>query len=152
MENGSASMKDIAPIISDVVNNGGKFRLTVTGSSMYPIFIENRDSVMLKKAVKLKKLDIILYKRDNGNYVLHRIVKIKKNILYLCGDNQTVIEYPIRKDQVIAVVDGFFRKDKYFKINNFKYFVYSFIWGNLIPVRKIMYKSYIKIRKLIEKK
>ena len=52
----------------------------------------------------MKKRDIILYKRDSGQYVLHRIVKVKDNTFTLVGDNQHELEHGIRLDQILAIV------------------------------------------------
>ena len=47
---------------------------------MFPLLKDNRDSFKLEKITsKPKKKDIVLYKRDNGQYVLHRIIKEKDN-------------------------------------------------------------------------
>ena len=76
---------------------------------------------------KLKKYDLPLYQRDNGDYVLHRIVKVREH--YTCiGDNQFSYENGIRDDQIIAVVTGFYRKEKFISIENPLYKIYCAIW------------------------
>lgn len=146
-----AEMSEIAPVIKEVVDGGGNFTLGVTGISMCPLFWENRDSVILAKPAKIKKFDIILYKRNNGSYVLHRIVNIKNGIYSLCGDNQNAIEYPIYPDQVIAKVIGFIRKNKTYGISDFRYKLYVFIWGHTLNQRKFMMRSYFNLSTRIKK-
>lgn len=146
-----AEMAEIAPVIKEVVDGGGNFTLGVTGISMCPLFWENRDSVILSKPDKIKKFDIILYKRSNGHFVLHRIVKIKNNIYSLCGDNQNVIEYPIYPEQVIAKVIGFIRKGKVYKTSDFIYKLYVFIWGHTLKCRKFMMRSYFYLSTRVKK-
>ncbi len=119
------SMADLVPVIKEITESGGKFSFKVTGGSMFPLLIEGRDSVILEKVKTLKAGDIILYQRDDGNYVLHRIVKIKNGELYLCGDAQFVVEYPIRYDQVIAVVGAFVRKGETIPVTDSKYKFYT---------------------------
>ncbi len=140
------TMEELAPLIRECVESGGSFRLKVTGTSMVPTFWPGRDSVVLKKNQKIKNRDVILYLRDNGTYVLHRIIGIKGNNLALCGDNQHVREYPIRKDQVIATVDGFYRKGRYVDSKNLIYRFLVFLWCISIKLRPLISKIYLKIR------
>ncbi len=145
------SMADLVPLIKEVVSGGGKFSFKVTGGSMFPLLIEGRDSVILEKVDTLKAGDIILYQRDDGNYVLHRIVKIKGGELYLCGDAQFVVEYPIRYDQVIAVVTAFVRGGETIKITDLKYKFYTKVWCHTLKSRPYILKAYSRLRKPFKK-
>ena len=62
----------------DVIAEQGRLVYTNEGDSMFPI-IQPRDLLVIE-AVKepLKVGDVPLYKRDSGQYVLHRIIAIKK--------------------------------------------------------------------------
>ena len=52
--------------------------LVVTGNSMLPFLVHKRDTVYLTKIKKpLKVGDMVLYQRLNGEYILHRICRIK---------------------------------------------------------------------------
>lgn len=139
-------MKRLEPSIKEIVGAGGNVKLVVTGQSMMPTLIEYRDSVILAKPGKLKKSDIVLYQRTNGEYVLHRIVKITKNGFGMCGDNQTKIEYPVLPDKIIAVVLAIVRNGELININNLKYVISSFVWTNFISLRPFMLKTVTKIK------
>lgn len=139
-------MKTLEPSIREIIDVGGCVKLTVTGSSMLPTLVEKRDCVILVKPEKLKKTDIILYQRSNGDYVLHRIVKISKEGLYLCGDNQTAIEFPIFPQQVIAVVSAIVRKGKFIENSNLGYKISAKIWSSFIPLRPFMFKIAMKFK------
>ena len=53
---------------------------------------------------------MVLYRRQNGAYVLHRIAAIGADGTYMmCGDAQTVLEPGIRREQLLAVVTDFAR-------------------------------------------
>ena len=117
-------MTEIVPLIKAVISDGGAFRLYIKGTSMLPLLRQGKDSVMLISPGDLKKNDIILYKRANGAFVLHRIIKIKKSELYICGDNQFIIEKGIYPDSVIAKVNSFFRDDEEIKLSDGKYIDY----------------------------
>lgn len=93
---------------------------------MLPLLRQRIDTVKLVKIERpLKKYDVVLYQRPSGKYVLHRIVKVKKDKYDICGDNQVVIEKNVPNEWLIAVMEGFFREDEYIPITNEKYIEYS---------------------------
>ena len=50
--------------------------LVISGGSMTPFLAPGRDIVYLSKADRiLKRGDMVLYQRKNGDYVLHRILR-----------------------------------------------------------------------------
>lgn len=143
--------RELTPFIKEMIQNNKKVQLTVTGNSMFPLFVHLRDSVTVKRCENYKKYDIILYVRENGDLILHRIVKSKKDVFYLCGDNQTVIEYPIYKDQIIGKVISFNRKGKNFTIKNLIYDFYTFFWCINVKIRKPVLRFALKIWGVIKK-
>ena len=140
-------MEQLSQLLQLQMQDGGRARLTVTGGSMLPMLRQRRDAVELVQVDRdLKKGDIILYRRENGQYVLHRIVGMGKS-LYLCsGDNEAKRE-PVAPHQVLAVVDGFIRKGKHRTIDGFGYGLYKRLWLWGFPLRGI----YIAIRRRLGK-
>ena len=140
------SMQEIFPLIEEGIKNGGEYRFYPKGISMLPLLREGIDSVILSAVEDIKKYDMILYLRDDGNYVLHRVVEIENNMYNLCGDNQCYIEKNIRKEQVKAVVTAFYRDNQYVSVNNKKYMRYAKKRVTSIPIRRIaiIIKSYYK--------
>ena len=111
----------------DIINEQGQLVYTNVGDSMYPL-IKPRDLLVIKKVTaQLKKNDIPLYKRDSGQYVLHRIVKIKNGEYYICGDNRAFIERGITDRHIIGVLTDIVRE------------------GRTIPVNSPEFKSYVKL-------
>ncbi len=132
-------LKDMEPVIREVLNSDGTFCLYPKGTSMLPLIWEKRDYIRLGKAPEqLKRMDIILYQRENGAYVLHRILKVNKDEYILCGDNQLALEYGIKREQVIGVVTAIGRKGKERSIKAPEFRIYEMIWGNLF-IRKIYF-------------
>ena len=130
----------IAPFITDAISKGKKVKLTVTGNSMYPLFRDRKDTVVLAPFSKLKKRDVVFYKRTNGQYVLHRIIKKKGNILTFAGDNETKKEYPVNVSDCIAVMTSFERYSKESSADDLWYRLYSFFWVAVFPFRKFCKK------------
>jgi len=140
--NVQTSMQEIAPLITGLIKDGIPVSLTVTGNSMFPLFRHNKDKVVLVNPDNrnLKKGDIPLYKRDNGQYILHRIVGMEGNTYKMAGDAQTDIESGIRHDNIIAVVSGFYRNGKYISCENTLYKIYTQLWLICLPIRKYLVK------------
>ena len=141
---------EYAPLILEVIESGGEFRLFPRGTSMLPLIRQGKDSVVLVKPCdKLKKRDIIFYRRDDGQFVLHRIVGVAKDGSYiLCGDNQTFLERDIRRDNVLASVCAVYRDDKRLEAKSLRMRAYSSFWC-VMPFRKFVFfakRSLIKIK------
>jgi len=131
------SMDDLCPLITGLIEDGTDVTLTVTGNSMSPLWHHLQNSVVLTKCdpKKLKKGDVPLYKRADGHYVLHRIVKVNDNSFDLAGDAQTLIEYGLEKFRVIAVTKAFYRNNKLIECNNWRYKTYETFWRLVFPFR-----------------
>ena len=99
-------LNDLLPFIEEAFSIGKDFQIPITGTSMLPLLVQGRDFVKIEKCDrKLEVGDIPLYRRDDGHFVLHRVVKIENNGSYtMCGDNQFVLEKGITDNHVIGVV------------------------------------------------
>lgn len=140
-------MEQLAELITLQLENGGRARLTVTGSSMLPMLRSRRDSVELVPPSSLQeKGDIILYRRKNGQYVLHRIIALADQGYICCGDNQASREL-VEKTQLIAAVDGFVRNEKNCSLHAPGYRFYCWLWVNLFFLRP----GYIWLRRRLGK-
>ena len=129
-------MEKLAKLVMFQLEETGRSNLIVTGNSMYPMLRSGVDMVeLIPLAKRQKKGDIILYRRDNGKYILHRIVAVTKDGYICCGDNQAEKE-PVRQDQLLAVVDGFARKGKPYALTNPAYRIYAAFWTGTFPVRR----------------
>ena len=115
------NIEAIVPIIKEGSVSGSQFRLYPSGKSMYPTIVEKKDSVMLEAPKDLKAGDAVFYRRENGQYVLHRIVKVRKGSYDMCGDNQVWIERKVPADYVIAKMTGIFKNDVYINTEDESY-------------------------------
>ena len=124
----------------------GKLIYTNKGDSMMPLIKQDRDLLIIKPVQgRLKKYDVPLYKRDSGQYVLHRILKVRKNDYVICGDNRWVKEYGIRDRHIIGVLGAVIRNGKEVSVNNWKYKLYVHLWCDLFPLRAMMVHVISKI-------
>lgn len=148
-ENANFSTKDILPLVEECIKNGQKVKMQVAGISMTPILHDIRDTVVLRKADSVKKYDIVLYRRENGQYILHRVIGKKKNLLTMAGDFETEKEYPVNEDRVIAKVISFCRNGKNYSPDDFIIRLYSVLWVLIFPHRqRVLYLLNVIRRKL----
>lgn len=132
-------MEQVAELIRLQLSHDGVANLTVTGSSMMPMLHNRRDTVMLSKLTAMpRRGDVILYQRENGSYILHRVVKKPDGTSCVCcGDNQWR-EEKVPLDRIVAVVTGFRRNGKKYDVTHRGYRSYVLLWIGLFPVRKPM--------------
>ena len=123
--------------------------LVISGSSMTPFLVHGRDTVYLSKTTApLKRGDMILYRRDSGAYILHRIFRAEGDTYTLVGDAQTLLEPGIRADQVLAVVTAVRRKGKLLKQGSFWWNFFGKVWIRMVPLRpavRAVYSCFVKL-------
>lgn len=142
------AMNELFPLIEEGIKNGGKYRFYPKGTSMLPLIRQGIDSVVLTDVGEIKKYDMILYIRDDGAFVLHRVVGIRNGLYDLCGDNQCFIERGVRPDQVRATVDGIYRGDEFVSPNSPKYMKYVKKRVASIPARNLISRIRSAVSKL----
>lgn len=136
------SLADYYPLIQETLDQGGTFSLTITGTSMFPFIVGGRDKVTLSPLPeKLKKNDLPLYRRANGAFVLHRIVKVCKDGTYTCcGDHQWWLEKGLRREQMIGLATSYVRKGKKLTNKNVIYRIYRTFWTWVLPARRYFFR------------
>lgn len=146
LNNVELSMNEIWQLAEVVISSGGEFRLFHKGTSMLPLLRQGVDSVLLVAPDGIKKNDIVLYKRGNGQFVMHRAIKIKKDEYIMCGDNQYQHEHGIKKENILAKVKGIYRGEEYIEIDNPEYVKYV---KRKLPIRraKIRFLYFIHVHK-----
>ena len=123
------------PLIREKLDGGQCVRFSPMGVSMLPMLRQGRDAVELSPVPqRLKKYDLPLYQRDDGKFILHRIVEVGET--YTCiGDNQFVLEPGVRQDQMIGLVTAFYRDGKRICVEAAGYRAYCRFWHYSRPVR-----------------
>lgn len=130
------STQDLFPIMKEYLVEGLKVKFTVSGDSMRPWVVHNRDQVILTSVdgKRLKRGDIILFNLK-GRYILHRIYKKKTDGYLTIGDACRYEDGLILPDDIIGVVETICRKGKEINCNSAIWrFVFS-VWQKLLPVR-----------------
>ena len=94
-----------------VLDKDNELYFTNVGYSMYPLIREREDILHIVKSSSFKRGDIILYKSNNEHYVLHRILRIKKNTFICAGDYNYFKDQPITYNQVLGKLISIKKKD-----------------------------------------
>ncbi len=95
------------------------------GISMEPMLVQGRDTVIIKKPeFPLKKYDIPVYHRD-GRYVMHRVLKVKKDGYIIRGDNCIGIERDVTDADIVGVLAAFYHKGEYVEYGDREYMRYA---------------------------
>ena len=131
MSNEEFRLADAIDVIEEILAGGGEFRMYPKGISMLPFIVQERDSVVLRRNFEdgAKKHDIAFYRRNDGQFVLHRVMKIcEDGTFVMCGDNQTLFEPDIKKDQIIGYVYRLYRGDKEYSLSSRRYKIYKLFW------------------------
>ena len=105
----------------------------------------------IKKASKyadcknLGKESLLKYygvKTERREFVMHRILKVKKDGFYIVGDGQTQVEGPVRRDQIFGLVFCVQRKGKKIRPGDFWWEFFAHAWLDLLPLRPFLAKCY----------
>ncbi len=91
--------------IEAYIERDGVYVTQTMGISMLPFIRQGHSTVLIvPNEGRLKKYDVALFHRPTGQYVLHRVVKVRKNDYIFCGDNQKKWEPGITDDLIIGVM------------------------------------------------
>ena len=123
------------------INELGYAVAPIAGTSMMPLLKEGRDRVELEPCSqeRLKKGDVVLYKKNDGTLVLHRIIKTENREFFtVLGDHQFNNAERVNKNQIIAVACGFFIKGRYVNEKTRWYRLYKKIWLCNLNFRRII--------------
>ena len=141
-------MASLSPLIEELLDQGHSVELTVTGNSMRPLLRHRVSRVRLASVEELKRGDVPLYRRDNGGFVLHRIVSIDGETFTCCGDNQWHLESGLNLDQVLAVVTDFSRGgERWTSCQNPLYGIYWRFWVGIRPLRRVVFGGLRRMRR-----
>ena len=134
----------------EVLEKDGELFFTNVGYSMYPLIRQREDILHIVKKDAYKRGDIILYKSDVDHYVLHRILRIKKDKIICAGDYNYFKDKPITHEQVLGLLISIKKKDgktidlskdkkarKFWYTNFFHIKAFFQIIGKILHIRKI---------------
>lgn len=111
------------------------------GRSMMPLLREGVDLIVVdrKGSDRLSLMDVPLYKRSDGKYILHRVMWVRKNDYVICGDNQHYLERGITDDDILGVMTAVIRGGKRIECSSLRMRAYSFLQWICYPARAVVF-------------
>ena len=127
---------------------GGIVPLRVTGTSMLPLLHPGRSVVWLEGIKEPpKRGDILLFRRNDGAFVLHRVRKILDGgRLVMNGEAQSWCEV-IAPDAVRAVVRQIDTEKRSYPADGFTMRIYRLLWTPTLRVRGIILSVAIRSKR-----
>lgn len=143
---------ELLTALNEAFENGDFFPLEVTGWSMRPLLTHGRDTVWLRPFVRAdcKRGRILLYQRDNGRLVLHRVRECLKHGYLMNGDAQSACEF-ILDTQVAAEVFKICRRGRMMDCASLRLRLWDMIWYPTRPVRALIFKAGHRIKRVIHR-
>lgn len=136
--------ENAASVVKKITETGKAFFYT-KGFSMLPMLKEDRDiSVLVPINQKLRRGDVVLFvrRKKDDELVLHRIIRRLPDGTYIIRGDNTYTDEPVKESDILARLDGFFRKGRYFDCRKSKrYRVYSFFRMFFYPTRRFVRKT-----------
>ena len=129
-------LDDVMPLIRESLEQGKRVHFSPRGTSMLPMLRQGLDTVILSPLPQrsLRKYELPMYRRDNGQYVVHRIIQAGET--YVCmGDNQFQKEPGLTHEQMVAIVTGFTRGGKEHSVEELPHRLYCRFWHYSRPIR-----------------
>ena len=126
----------------------GQLVYTNVGDSMMPLLRQHRDLMVIDRRgpERSRKYDAVLYRRSRGEYVLHRILKVRKDDYVLCGDNRWEREYGVREDWILGVLTAVVRDGREIPVTDWRYQLYVHLWCDFFYVRAFVLRLRAFIR------
>ncbi len=124
------------------------------GDSMMPLLKQGRDLMIIdrKPEGRCKRLDAVLYRRPDGKYVMHRILKVRKDDYVICGDNRCNKEYGVPDSWILGVLTGVIRKGKQISVRDWRYLLYVHLWCDFFPIRSLIIRVIRRLQRRNRKK
>jgi hypothetical protein len=147
-------MSEAKSTFEEELQRSGRLVYTNVGNSMMPMLRENRDLLIVERKPqgRLKKYDVPLYKRDSGQYVLHRVLKVRAQDYVMCGDNRCRREYGITDRHIIGVLTGFVRDGREISVRNKGYRAYVHLWCDFFHIRVLLLRGIRFMRRVLRER
>lgn len=140
-------------LAKSILKEKGSLTGVTSGESMRPLFRDGRDKAVIIPLTKaIMKNDVLLYRKAATNEViLHRVVKIKDGKPILRGDGTFINEPNVPQNDILGIMEGFYRGGKYYSCKSKRYRLYVFFLRTLYPLRRFLHKC-ISLLKIIKRK
>ena len=142
--------------VSALIAEGREVTVPVRGGSMNPFLVDNRDCVLLVPVPeRLRRGDIVLFRRSSGQYVLHRIVAVRRSrlgghepVYFMRGDAQEMTEGPVARAQVRALAARVMRQGRWLTDRDLRVLFFRHLWCRRYFPRRAALAVYRLVRRI----
>lgn len=142
--------------VSALIAEGREVTVPVRGGSMNPFLVDNRDCVLLVPVPeRLRRGDIVLFRRSSGQYVLHRIVAVRRSrpgghepVYFMRGDAQEMTEGPVARAQVRALAARVMRHGRWLTDRDLRVLFFRHLWCRRYFPRRAALAVYRLVRRI----
>ncbi len=139
----------------DELESSGFIVIPIKGVSMNPLLYSYKSHVLIEKPEgRLGINDVVLYVRDDGTQVLHRIISFDGDIALIRGDNTYSLER-VPASNIKGVAKSFWRSGKEnsheISVNDRLYKCYVRIWNFTYPVRKLWFMLKSRLKRVVKR-
>lgn len=130
--------------VEEELAQGNDVRIRMKGISMLPFLRGEKDDVKIVPCCpdELMPMDVVLF-RYHGKHVLHRIIRRRKDELWMQGDGSFVaIEQCHTKDVVGKMVKIYRPSGREVSVNSWQWRWASHLWRSSDTSRRIMLRIY----------
>lgn len=140
--------------VEALLRRGTSVQFPPTGWSMYPLIVNGRDQVIVEPVdpARVRRGDVVLYRRPGGILVLHRVWKRTDEGFCMVGDNQSEIEGPLPPEVVCGVMTAVIRNGRTIRASDPLYRLLAGIWLALRPMRGPISRAVAAIKRAAQKK
>jgi hypothetical protein len=140
--------RELMPVIRAAMEHGQRVRMTVNGSSMLP-FIRDGEVVELEPIHPLPRMgDIVLLQCSEERYVLHRVVRMEGDALFLRGDAQRYCQGPFTQSDVLGRVTMIYRNGRARALDRGAWRLAGLVWTRYAPLGLWLLRLVGRIRRI----
>jgi signal peptidase I len=139
---------ELMPIIGAALERGQHVRLTAKGGSMRP-FLHNGDVVELEPLKsRPAKGDVVLVQcePDGERYVLHRLVRVEGEKLFIRGDAQEHCEGPFASGDVLGRVTRSYVNGRVRRFDSGFWRFAGLVWLLCVPLSVRLLRIVVRLR------
>lgn len=105
-------MQKVLDNIENLVEEGGNFRMVVTGYSMLPLLGYGRDHIIVHRVGTDEPLlgRIAMFRTPNRRIIVHRVIAVDGDKIIFQGDGNIYQREECQREDVIGVVDTVIRQ------------------------------------------
>ncbi|MBP3918266.1 MAG: S24/S26 family peptidase [Clostridia bacterium] len=144
-------MKDETAVIAAQLRAGKTVVTSTRGVSMEPLLHEDKTLVTLQPVQRTLCVgELPIFLRNDGKYVIHRIIEVHDAYYRTRGDNCLSSE-TVPHTSVLGVVTEIYRNGSYLKVTDKKYLLYVWIWRITTPLRLMIFRGITWLKRIIRR-